>query len=266
MTSEPIEPAYDVMPEQSERHLPAITPESMNAEAALRDELATRIPAVLNMQGAVVSISGQKHYTRKALLTMAGYLNVSCDFHEEEWTRDPLNDDAAAVKVRCIASRADGVSQSAIGYVSSAETQWNKRERAHVPRWTDAHAMVSMAQTRAQVRALNALMLPAIVQADLGVSATPAEDMPNTPAEPEPRPEPFYVSFSRNAAAAGWVADDGTIERACHDMQQAMDAGRLTKSDIASIQENIVAEIRAGEIGKDEAWAALGQALEGVAA
>ena len=168
------------------------TPATMIAsETELRSALVPIVRESLAVKGATARIGDQTHYTRQGLLTIAGHLNVSCDFSKGKQVKDPLTE-TAGFEVSCTATRMDGVRQQALGYASLGETRlshdkcdWNGKihQCEDVPRWEDWFAVRSMAQTRAQVRALNALLLPAIQQAaskepDRRISTTPAEDMP----------------------------------------------------------------------------------------
>ena len=175
------------------------------AETELRNELAPVVREALARKDATALIAGRMHYTRIGLLAIAGHLNVSCAFDMPRDCQDPMTG-AHGHEVRCTATRSDGVSQQAIGFASCGETRVshdkcrrNDHKCEDVPRWDDFFAIRSMAQTRAQVRALNALLLPAIqMSADpkderARLSSTPAEDMP---------PERAAALRSRNQRAA----------------------------------------------------------------
>ena len=181
------------------------TPRAMiERESELRDSLIPVVRAALEQKGAIERIIGRDHYTRSGLLTIAGHLNVSCEFHSGATALDPVTD-AQGFEITCTATRMDGVKQEAVGFASLGETIVISATGEIVQRWADWFAIRSMAQTRAQVRALNALLLPAIQQA-LGdkVSSTPAEDMPHervqraaAAALPAPAAKPAALSESK---------------------------------------------------------------------
>ena len=169
---------------QDERSLTVIDPAAMvAAEGQLREALLEPARAALRMEGGIAQIQGSKHYTIKALTSIAGHVGVSCDFRDGRTLEDPTTGEAA-YEIVCVATRRDGVYQAAVGFCSMAETRYDRRSKAEVPRWSDFFACRSMAQTRAKVRALNALLMPVILMADGSLSGTPAEDMPaRAPAE-----------------------------------------------------------------------------------
>ncbi len=203
-----------------------LSPIAMKHEADIRQHMRTYVRDALSRESAVVQMAGgNRHYTRTGLLEIAGHLAVRCEFGDPQWSSDPLYPDAKMVSYRCRAIRADGVYQEALGACSSAETMRGR------PRWQDAHAMLSMAQTRAQVRALNALLQP-IIQHATGTeySATPAEDMPAQSFDPQPAPPPrknvtapakpaqtksLADLVKNNAENKGWDIDAETMAVAC---------------------------------------------------
>ena len=215
------------------------TPESMIAsEKELRSALVPIVRESLAIEGATARISGRTHYTRQGLLTIAGHLNVSCDFDMPRDTLDPETGEHGH-EVRCTARRMDGVSQQAIGFASIGEMVALKRTGELVRRWDDFFAVRSMAQTRAQVRALNALLLPAIQQAsaadpDRRISTTPAEDMPPdrgearkqaaaTAAQPAAR-APQVGAQEQPAAFIAWARTKWTLEGGASGVQQILEA------------------------------------------
>ena len=143
-------------------------------ERALQEAMIVPALAALQRKGAVVAIGQGKHVTKTALAEIASYMSVDVEVTQPAVGHDPLNDAVTAV-VQATAIRSDGVRVIANGVVSVAETQTLKDGRV-VQRWDDWHAMCSMAETRAYVRATSALFQP-IIQAATngGVSATPAE-------------------------------------------------------------------------------------------
>ena len=164
-------------------HAPEVLPavvspvEMIQAEADLRRAMVAPTLKALDRPGAVVVIQGGKHVTIKPLTEIAAHLAVSIDTTEPTPFVDPVSNEPAA-RVRATATRRDGVYASANGICSTGE-EGETRDGRKFRRWPEWHACVSMAETRARVRALSALLAPIIVEATEGnVSVTPAETMP----------------------------------------------------------------------------------------
>ena len=156
-----------------------VTPESVEMVNSERDALLAPARAALARPGGVAVIRESKHITDQALCEIAGHLGIDIAASPPRLGRDPLHDmPAAEVDVRV--KRADGTEVAGTGVCSAGETIL-RRGRGETARWSDWHAMCSMAETRARVRALTVLLKPVITLADTAVSATAAETIP--PAE-----------------------------------------------------------------------------------
>lgn len=237
------ESTLELVPQQQQPS--AITARSMAAEMTVRQDLGKYVPAVLKRKGSVVKIQGGSHVTNVALTEIAGLLGVSVEFSEPEWGDDPVNAGKRAVLVKCRAIRADGVVSESYGFCSNAETVG----RQNKPRWTDAFAQLSMAQTRARVRALNAMLMP-VLQTH-GVSATPAEDMPNSAGREEPidaDAEPvvefnagkFKAGIKGQLAERGWDVEAEDADAVLNAITQKRSEG-MALTDISEIIKSVEA-------------------------
>jgi len=145
--------------------------ERITAEVELRQRMVGPVLRALDRPGALVRIDSSDHVTIGALTEIAAHLAVSVDVSQPACQTDPITGEPAAV-VTATATRADGVSAQANGVASLGE----RTKRTNRLRWTTWHGACSMAETRARVRALSALLSPAIQEATNGeVSLTPVE-------------------------------------------------------------------------------------------
>ena len=211
----------------------AISRERMLQEEIIANDMRDHVKAILAREDSTTKIKGGTHVNRVALLAMAGHLNIQCQLGKPEWIKDPTTGDPM-VGVECIATRPDGIASNAYGYVSYSEMQGSKR------RWPDTFAMISMAQTRSQVRALSALLQPIIQAAQVdGVSYTPAEDMP-TGAHPMPN-RALVTTRTDDEMASDLNLPDGDTYRDL--MKQCLSAGRMSKDDQMGLLDDL------GELG-----------------
>lgn len=150
----------------------------ITAEVELRRSMVEPVLRALDRPGALVRMDNSEHVTIGALTEIAAHLAVSVEVSLPECQTDPITGEPAAV-VTATATRADGVSAQANGVASLGE----RTKRTNRLRWTTWHGACSMAETRARVRALSALLSPAIQEATNGeVSLTPVE--PSSANEP----------------------------------------------------------------------------------
>ena len=208
-----------------------ISKERMLQEATIANDMRDHVRAILARPNSIANIKGNEHVTRVALLAMAGHLNVQCEMTQPDWsTKDPVTDDPM-VMVECKATRPDGIASNAFGYCSYSEMLGTRR------RWPDSFAMASMAQTRAQVRALSALFQP-IIQVAMGneVHLTPAEDMP-TGAHPIPN-RALVTSKTDSERAIELSLPDGDTYRAL--MISCKHAGSTSPNE----QQQLTAQLR----------------------
>ena len=137
--------------------------------------------AALTRPGAIVEIAGGRHITITPLAEIAALLAIDIVVSPPAERPDPLHPQAVMAEVRCTVTRPDGVSAAENGVASSAELTARGKQR-----WTDWHALASMASTRAKVRALTTMLMPVLQFAARqhasdtggGVVPTPAEIMP----------------------------------------------------------------------------------------
>ncbi|MCY4259275.1 MAG: hypothetical protein OXC91_03305 [Rhodobacteraceae bacterium] len=138
--------------------------------------LAEYAKAALARDGAVVTIGKGRHVTLKPLSEIAALMQVSVTCEHLEPTTDPLSQ-APMARAVCVVTRSDGVSVRSAGVCSAGETTFG-RDGSTRARWTEWHAMQSMAETRAKVRALHQLLAPVLTIADNDLSSSPYEIMP----------------------------------------------------------------------------------------
>ena len=146
-----------------------VSPETVALIDRERDALVGPAQTAMGRDGGVVKIRGGRHVTDQALTEIAGHLGVSIDSTAPTVTDDPLTGGSPTAMVTTVVCRADGTTVSSTGLCSSGETVNGRR------RWSDWHAVCSMAETRSRVRALTVLLKPVIAMADSDVSTTPAE-------------------------------------------------------------------------------------------
>ena len=127
--------------------------------------LAEHAKTALAKSGAVVTIGKGRHVCLKPLAEIAGLLRVTVICEAQPVAVDPITSKPMAVTL-CRVSTPDGVVAQAYGYCSAAE------------KWREWHAIASMAETRAKVRALAQLLAPILTLADETLSLTPSETMP----------------------------------------------------------------------------------------
>ena len=146
-------------------------------------------PAVraLHRPNAVVEIRGSRHVTITCLAEIAGLLQIAVEVSRPREIADPTCDQAVGAEVTCTVTRPDGVTVTEVGMASLGE-----RTKKGEQRWTEWHAVASMAATRAKVRALTTLLMPILMVASrkdprgAALSGTPAEIMPfGEEAQPE---------------------------------------------------------------------------------
>lgn len=144
--------------------------EQFDAMDAVKTRLATAALAAMSRPGAVVEIMGSRHVTVVPLSEIAAAVGVSIELGPMREQPDPLHDQATLFTVRCRVVRPDGVWVEEESGASTAETRTTREGRTY-QRWTDAHAIMSMARTRAKVRALSTMLMPVVAWADRQVRA-----------------------------------------------------------------------------------------------
>ena len=157
--------------------IPPSEPMTLAEQSQHLNDLAVLARTALSREGAVVKIQGGRHITIRPLSEIAAYLHVSvsCTTSEQPYT-DPLTN-APMARTVCSVISAQGVEVVAVGVCSAGE-QMRRRDGGLCRRWTEWHAVVSMSETRAKVRALAQLLAPVITLADDSISLTPSEIMP----------------------------------------------------------------------------------------
>jgi len=196
--------------------------------------VANAVAKVIRMRGLAVKIGTSEHVRIEGWQFAGTLLGVTC---RTDWVREVTTPDGDVGFRARVTTLWNGQEIGAAEAVCMASEALQRRDGQRVARWTEAHQVNSMAQTRAQSKAY--AMALRFVMVLGGFAGTPAEEMHGTAADNGTRDESGDRPITEAMGKRLWAIAYERARHSGHDKEWAMGKMRamLTKRGLKRVDE-----------------------------